>query len=554
MIQKSIILIFFLLHSILFAQEFSWQDVSADFSLPEGVVLFQGISQSPKIKAWYLDVDFNQPNLALRPYLAAIPAGKEGVPAFCQRVGAVAAINGGYFDTNGTTSYSAVVYPGEVVAQNISAVSRSGQSYPVTRSFFGISRTRTLAINWIYHFGNQVTDIFSFDAPLPNVDGTPAPVPQKSDGNLLADLLVGIGGGPTLIKNGQLHITYNAEVFWGSGIGYETPNPRSAVGCTANNHIILMVVDGRQDASAGMSLPQLAELLQKLGCVEAMNLDGGGSTQMAVGGKLVNRPEGGNFTRAVPTILAVVPADSLPLPGENYFEKVMDTGDGGCRIIGSGWFESANAGFWGETKSLLHSPGTGANFVRFRPLLPVAKYEVFAWWVAAFNRCITPILIHHRDGCDTVRVDQTRNGSKWNSLGFYYFTGDSAEQVLVSDAATQGSYVVADAVRFLAPKNQAGIKITGHFPQKALNSPVLQNYPNPFNSSTKIFFQVSRSTRVSLKIYNLLGQPVARLIDEYLPAGEYSALFQAQALPSGVYLSELRTADFQEVKRMVLIR
>jgi len=104
MIQKSILFIFFLLHSVLFAQEFSWQDVSADFNLPEGVQLFQGTSLSPKINAWYLDVDFNKPNLALRPYLAAIPAGKEGVPAFCQRLGAIAAINGGYFDTNGTLS------------------------------------------------------------------------------------------------------------------------------------------------------------------------------------------------------------------------------------------------------------------------------------------------------------------------------------------------------------------------------------------------------------------------------------------------------------------
>jgi hypothetical protein len=253
--------------------------------------------------------------------------------------------------------------------------------------------------------------------------------------------------------------------------------------------------------------------------------------------------------------LAVVHPDSLAIPEEDFFEKIIDTGDTGCELMGPGWFESANAGFWGETKALLNTPGTGTRYAQFTPRLPAAKYEVFAWWVAAFNRCTdTPIIISHRDGQDTTRVNQTLNGSKWNSLGHYYFSGDSAGFVRISDAATQGSYIVADAVRFLAPKSQTGIKITGHFAQKALNSQVLQNYPNPFNSSTKINFQVLQLSRVSLTVYNVLGQTVARLIDETLAAGRYETWFQAEVLPSGIYLYELRVADCQMLKRMVLIR
>lgn len=550
---KKIIIILFFGVSILSAQEFTWQDISANYDLPGGVQLFQGTAT--RLNAWYLDVDLNNPDLALRPYLSTLPAGKEGVPAFCQRIGAFAAINGGYFDTNGNTSYSTVVYPGEVLAQNIGALSRSGKSYPVTRSLFSVSQEREMSVDWIYHFGSRVIDIFAFNAPSPNVEGTPAPIPQKSDATQMTDLLVGIGGGPTLVKDGQIQITYDAEVFWGSGIGYATLNPRTVVGYTATNHAILLVVDGRQSASEGMGLPQLAQLMQSLGCVAAMNLDGGGSTQMAVEGTLINRPEGGSYTRAVPSIWAVVHADSLAIPGEDYFEKVIDTGDAACELVGPGWFESANAGFWGETKSMLNSPGTGERYAQFRPLLPPAEYEVFAWWVAAFNRCSdTPVMIYDRDGVDTVRVDQTQNGSKWNSLGKYFFSGDSSEVVQISNAATQGSYIVADALRFVAPKNPSGIKITGHLPEKALNSRVLQNYPNPFNSSTKINFQVPRLSRVSLKVYNMLGQTVVRLIDETLAAGQYETLFHADDLPSGIYLYELRVADYQMMKRMVLIR
>jgi hypothetical protein len=284
MLKKLFFIAFLALAAAGFTQEITWQDVSANHNLPEGVELFRGTRGAPKLNTWYLDVDLSQPNLALRPYLAAISAGKEGVPAFCQRVGAFVAINGGYFDTNGSTSYSAVVYPGELLAQNMGAVSRSGKNYPVTRSFFGFNNQREMGVNWIYHFGSQVSDIFAFDPPLPNAEGTPAPLPQKADGKPFSDLLAGIGGGPTLVKKGQVKITYDEEVFWGSGIGYETLNPRTAVGYTAEKHAILLVVDGRQEASEGVSLPQLAELMQKLGCVEAMNLDGGGSTQMAVGG------------------------------------------------------------------------------------------------------------------------------------------------------------------------------------------------------------------------------------------------------------------------------
>ena len=67
-------------------------------------------------------------------------------------------------------------------------------------------------------------------------------------------------------------------------------NPRTAIGYTKDNSLIMLTADGREGASIGLTLVELANLMKELGCVNAMNLDGGGSTVMYVKGKIVNKP------------------------------------------------------------------------------------------------------------------------------------------------------------------------------------------------------------------------------------------------------------------------
>lgn len=67
-------------------------------------------------------------------------------------------------------------------------------------------------------------------------------------------------------------------------------NPRTAVGYTSLNNFVLVTVDGREGSSIGMTLMELANFMKSIGCVEAINLDGGGSTVMYVDGKIVNNP------------------------------------------------------------------------------------------------------------------------------------------------------------------------------------------------------------------------------------------------------------------------
>lgn len=81
-----------------------------------------------------------------------------------------------------------------------------------------------------------------------------------------------------------------------------------------------------------------------------------------------------------------------------------------------------------------------------------------------------------------------------------------------------------------------------------------QNYPNPFNPVTVLRFEVGRFAPVTIKIFNLLGQEVATLLDESLQPGVYSRTWNAAGLSSGVYIFTLRAGSFSETKKLVLLR
>jgi photosystem II stability/assembly factor-like uncharacterized protein len=81
-----------------------------------------------------------------------------------------------------------------------------------------------------------------------------------------------------------------------------------------------------------------------------------------------------------------------------------------------------------------------------------------------------------------------------------------------------------------------------------------QNYPNPFNPSTKITFSVPSSEQVVLKVYDLLGQEVATLVNERMNPGRYEASFDASKLASGVYFYRLTAGSFNQVKKMLLLK
>ena len=90
-----------------------------------------------------------------------------------------------------------------------------------------------------------------------------------------------------------------------------------------------------------------------------------------------------------------------------------------------------------------------------------------------------------------------------------------------------------------------------------------QNYPNPFNPTTKIHYIIGSGAKqsqfVTLKVYDVLGNEIATLVNEEKPAGEYDVEFNSHSgnvrkLQSGVYFYQLRAGSYSETKKMVLLK
>lgn len=132
-----------------------------------------------------------------------------------------------------------------------------------------------------------------------------------------------VGGGPIVLRNNQIVAKTGNEGFKSDIVVGR--HPRSAIGRTADGDIWLVAVEGRQPkVSRGMTLTELGQLMTRLGCVDAMNLDGGGSTTMAVNGIAVNRGSDGAL-RSV--------SNGLLLFGESPFQLINDPVDAPTMVI-----------------------------------------------------------------------------------------------------------------------------------------------------------------------------------------------------------------------------
>lgn len=114
-----------------------------------------------------------------------------------------------------------------------------------------------------------------------------------------------VGGGPVLLQTGKIQITNNEELKF-AGNAIEDKHPRTAMGYTKDNKLIILAVQGRFPGIAeGATLGQEAKILQDLGCWEALNLDGGGSSCMLINGKETIKPSDATGQRAVPAVFLI---------------------------------------------------------------------------------------------------------------------------------------------------------------------------------------------------------------------------------------------------------
>lgn len=209
---------------------------------------------------------------------------------WANQAGITAVVNGGYFYSN--TPLSLVVVNGERLADNVAAVTRNNQSFPVLRSAVWASAEGEVKIGWVGL--DDAGSLREFSQPMPYQENQAEPLKPPED--ILGTTINpdwAIGGGPRLLKDGLAAISYDEEIFWGSGVVLDDVRPRTAICITREDTLVLYV-------NEGMRLDAMPQKLLGLGCVEAMNLDGGGSSAMYVEGRAIL-----DHQRAVPVVFAV---------------------------------------------------------------------------------------------------------------------------------------------------------------------------------------------------------------------------------------------------------
>jgi hypothetical protein len=123
-----------------------------------------------------------------------------------------------------------------------------------------------------------------------------------------------------------------------------------------------------------------------------------------------------------------------------------------------------------------------------------------------------------------------------------------------SNYAFINTYGIGVYRRSLSQVTSIDEKLTGSFPESFV---LEQNYPNPFNPSTKIRYSIpnvgSGLAQTVLKVYDVLGNEIATLVDEYREAGSYEVEFDASNISTGVYFYKLQSGSFVETKKMILL-
>lgn len=154
-------------------------------------------------------------------------------------------------------------------------------------------------------------------------------------------------------------------------------------------------------------------------------------------------------------------------------------------------------------------------------------------------------------------IERSSNKSDWMTIGFKEGKGTTTETQhysysdQLSDLAVSKLFYRLKQVDFDGSFEYSNIIEVDIAPSVFSLS---QNYPNPFNPSTKINWQVPVGSWQTLKVFDILGNEVATLVDEFKTAGKYEVEFDASKIPNGVYFYQLKTENFISTKKMILMK
>ena len=280
----------------------TWEIVeSTTPNFPAGIKIMKGRNDELPINAWAAIIDPRDPDVDLNVIVSEDIDRRETLTQFSQNKKARVVVNGGYFliDKTPTEHVGLLYVNNRTVAPATRSVLRNNKRYFTARGALGYLDDGGIDISWVK---SRNDSIFNFSEPVKNQPEEPVDSFDFSKAETW-EVDDAIHAGPVLMHDGKIRVTSNEEVFFGSTI--PDIHPRTAAGYRNSGELVLLVVDGRQVDSRGVDLQELAILMRDLGCVEAINLDGGGSSAMVVDGKLLNRPAGTTSQREVMSAIAV---------------------------------------------------------------------------------------------------------------------------------------------------------------------------------------------------------------------------------------------------------
>jgi hypothetical protein len=162
--------------------------------------------------------------------------------------------------------------------------------------------------------------------------------------------------------------------------------------------------------------------------------------------------------------------------------------------------------------------------------------------------------------CLRIKHDTRTYTTQDGGMGFYdrtidyTFIGKSGASVTVSVTDTNAAETGVIESLGASVTQSVGTSVEDDFTAEISDFQLNQNYPNPFNPSTTIQYSLPEAAYVTLIVYDILGNEVAMLTDEYREAGSYYAVFEASDLASGLYIARLQAGSYSETIKMSLMK
>jgi len=291
-----------------------WQRVDAAYGpLPSGAHVYRCADTLHELPflAFYVSARLKDKHLQ---FTASTGQGKRFTPAqyYQLELFPLVVVNGGFFSMRTGELFSLVVKDGHMLAYNVGALRGSGADsalyYYPTRGAIGIDRQRRADVAWTFTDSSRSWPYAWEDMPV-IAKGTDT-VPSIYNFNDIEwkwwKMRTAVGGGPVLIHDGRIRITDREEQLFPNATHAGEHLPRTAMGYTRDGRLIILVIQGRTPGvAAGASLQEEAQALLELGCYEALNLDGGGSSCMLINGKETITPSDAAGQRPVPAVFLI---------------------------------------------------------------------------------------------------------------------------------------------------------------------------------------------------------------------------------------------------------